>query len=83
MKTDCLGCRSSECGCLTLFIETTPESGETVVSLEPNKLVMWLHLAKIMIDGKVIPNEIISYKFIYIGSRDQKPQHHLLTAFAQ
>lgn len=43
--------------------ETTSESGETVVSLEPfNLIIMCLHLTKIMIDDGSILNKIISYK---------------------
>lgn len=57
------GCQGSECGCLTLLRKATAESGESAVSLKPCKfIIMCLHLAKMMIDGKVILNEIISYK---------------------
>lgn len=62
-----------------MFRQTTAESGEAAVWLEPYKLVMCLHLAKIMIDGKVNPNEIISYKWSVpiLWFRRSKPQNHI------
>lgn len=77
------GRRGSERGCVTLFRGTTAESGETAALLEPHKLVITrLHLAKIMIDGKVMPREIIIYcnAFLYfgfMGSKTTKPHQRL------